>query len=103
MKISGINSINPYTTNINNSKCKFPSFKSEFVVDASSAVSRQQILTLGTLTSNFWIYRPMETFERMRYNTYGQIKIQVKDSKDTIFADILDRNYIKYTKTDNKI
>jgi len=101
MKVSGINSINPCTHVVDNSRGKSPSFKSEFVVDASTAVSRQQLLTLGMLTSNFWIYRPIETFERMRYNTYGQIKIQVKDSKDNVFAEILNKNYIKFTKTDD--
>lgn len=79
-----------------------PSFKSVYTVDTGSATSRQQVLTLGMLMSNFWVYNPRPTFNKIR-NTgvYGTVDINVKDYKDQIVERIFKNNNIKYTKQDN--
>ncbi|CCY63934.1 unknown [Clostridium sp. CAG:967] len=79
-----------------------PVFKSVYTVDTGSATSRQQVLTLGMLMSNFWVYNPRPTFNKIR-NTgvYGTVDIDVKDYKDQIVERIFNNNNIKFTKKSN--
>jgi hypothetical protein len=79
---------------------KAPAFKSEYVIDCSSAVSRTQVLTLGMLCNNFWMYRPRETFNQIKYNTYGQHRISFKDGRDNVVEKVLKENYINFEKVE---
>lgn len=77
------------------------SFKSKYEIDASSAISRTQIFTLGMLMNNFWLTNPVGTFNQLKYNSvYGKAVLNVKVDKDNIVERILDRNNIKYKKLD---
>ncbi|MDR1327283.1 MAG: hypothetical protein LBJ74_02620 [Heliobacteriaceae bacterium] len=80
-----------------------PAFKSEYIVDCSTAISRQQLLTMGMLFSNFWMYRPRETFNQIKYNSYGRHRISFKDGRDNIVEKILKDNSIGFQKVEKNI
>jgi len=79
-----------------------PTFKSEYDVDFATAVSRQQIFTLGMMFNNFWMYNPRPTFNQVKYNTYGQYRLRFKDNQDRIVEGILKENNIGFKKVENK-
>lgn len=104
MRIQSVNNISQQKQLFNQKRCTDPSFKSVYTVDTGTATSRQQVLTLGMLMSNFWVYNPRPTFNRIR-NTgvYGTVDINVKDYKDQIVERILNNNNIKFTKQGNNL
>ena len=76
-------------------------FKSKYEIDASSAISRNQIFTLGMLMNNYWMTNPRGTFNQLKYNSvYGKVVINVKVDRDNIVESILKRNNIEYKKLD---
>ncbi len=103
--------INSYNTNFYTGitggrkfQCQKPSFTSYYEIDGNSAISREQVFTLGTLMNNFWLQDTRNTFyEVKRKNVSGKFTVHVNDLKDRAFEDIMQRNNIKITKTDRKI
>lgn len=80
------------------------SFKSTYTVDTNTAVSRNQLFTLGALMNNFWINGAGNTFNRVKSRgVYGKVDINVKDYKDKSFESVLKNNNISYKKKDNNI
>ncbi len=78
-----------------------PDFKGRYEVDASTAVSRNQVFTLGMLMSNFWIRESRQTFNRARNNSvYGKVILNVNVNKETIVERILKNNNIQFKKLD---
>ena len=55
MRIQSVNNIPQQKQLFNQKRCTDPSFKSVYTVDTGTATSRQQVLTLGMLMSNFWV------------------------------------------------
>lgn len=87
--------------NINTSQ---PNFKSKYEIDASTAISRNQVFTLGMLMNNFWVRDPRATFNRLKYNSvYGKTVIEVNVNKDKIVERILKKNNIQYKKLDTTV
>ncbi len=81
-----------------------PNFKGKYEVDTSSAISRNQVFTLGMLMNNFWIFDARSTFNRIRYNSvYGKATVNVNVNKEALFERILKMNNIKYTKLDTNV
>ena len=71
---------------------------------ANSVISREQVFTLGTLMNNFWLQDTRNTFNEIkRKNVMGKFTVKVNDLKDKAFEDIMQRNNIKFNKTDRKI
>ena len=103
--------INSYNTNLStgmsnsrNVRIQKPSFTSYYEIDGNSAISREQVFTLGTLMNNFWLQDTRNTFyEVKRKNVSGKFTVHVNDLKDRAFEDIMQRNNIKITITDRKI
>lgn len=91
-----INSISNKQTNV--------VFKSKYEIDASTAINRNQVFTLGMLMNNFWMRDSRATFNRLRYNSvYGKTVIEVNVNKDKIVEGILKRNNISYRKLDTSV
>lgn len=78
-----------------------PQFKGKYEVDASTAISRNQVFTLGMLMSNFWIRDARVTCSQLRNNSvYGKVVFNVNVNKERIVENILKMNNIKYKKLD---
>ncbi|HIS37510.1 TPA: hypothetical protein IAC10_12970 [Candidatus Scatousia excrementigallinarum] len=78
-----------------------PQFRGKYEVDASTAVSRNQVFTLGMLMSNFWIRDARLTCSQLRNNSvYGKAILNVNVDKERIVENILKMNNIKFTKLD---
>lgn len=78
-----------------------PNFKGKYEVDATTAVSRNQVFTLGMLMSNFWIREARVTCNRLRNNSvYGKVILNVNVNKETIVERILKNNNIQFKKLD---
>ncbi len=78
-----------------------PHFKGKYEVDASTAISRNQVFTLGMLMSNFWIRDARLTCSQLRNNSiYGKAVLNVNVDKEHIVERILNMNNIKYKKLD---
>lgn len=78
-----------------------PQFKGKYEVDASTAISRNQVFTLGMLMSNFWIRDARLTCSQLRNNSiYGKAVLNVNVDKERIVERILNMNNIKYKKLD---
>ena len=76
-----------------------PEFKGKYEVDTSTAVSRNQVFTLGMLMNNFWLFDARTTFNKIKYNSvYGKVTVNVNVDKEHIFERILKMNNIKYEK-----
>ncbi len=85
------------TPNYNN----VPVFKGKYEVDASTAIGRNQVFTLGMLMSNFWIRDARLTCSQLRNNSvYGKVTMNVNVNKEHIFEAILKNNNIKFKKLD---
>ncbi|MBS6602932.1 MAG: hypothetical protein KH301_04145 [Brachyspira sp.] len=81
-----------------------PNFKGRYEVDASTAVSRNQVFTLGMLMSNFWIRDARFTCTQLRNNSvYGKAILNVNVDKERIVERILQLNNIKYRKLDTNV
>lgn len=81
-----------------------PNFNGKYEVDTSTAISRNQVFTLGMLMNNFWIFDARSTFNRIRYNSvYGKATVNVNVDKEALFERILKMNNIKYTKLDQTV
>lgn len=88
--------ISKITPNINQTN-----FKGRYEVDASTAVSRNQVFTLGMLMSNFWIRDARLTCSRLRNNSvYGNVILNVNVNKEKIVEQILKTNNIQFKKLD---
>ena len=88
--------ISKITPNINQTN-----FKGRYEVDASTAVSRNQVFTLGMLMSNFWIRDARLTCNRLRNNSvYGNVILNVNVNKEKIVEQILKTNNIQFKKLD---
>lgn len=91
--------IQPFTPNYN-----IPNFKGKYEIDTSTAVSRNQVFTLGMLMSNFWIMDSRNTFNRIRYNSvYGKATVNVNVTKEKIVEQILKNNNIQFKKLDQTV
>ncbi len=78
-----------------------PAFKGKYEVDASTAIGRNQVFTLGMLMSNFWIRDARLTCSQLRNNSvYGKVTMNVNVNKEHIFEAILKNNNIKFKKLD---
>ena len=78
-----------------------PNFKGKYEVDGSTAISRNQVFTLGMLMSNFWIIQSRQTFNQFRNNSvYGKVVMNVQVNKEKIVENILKNNNIAYRKLD---
>lgn len=78
-----------------------PRFKGRYEVDGSTAVSRNQVFTLGMLMSNFWIMQSRVTFNQFRNNSvYGKVTMNVNVNKEKIVEKILKNNNIQFRKLD---
>lgn len=87
MKINSINYTNP-------------AFKSNFTIDASTATSRQQLLVLGMMISDYWLDNAEETLNNIKSSgVYGKINITVNDYRDNEVEGMLKGNNISYHKT----
>lgn len=76
-------------------------FKGKYEVDASSAIGRNQVFTLGMLMSNFWIRDARLTTTQLRNNSvYGKVTLNVNVNKEKIFESVLKNNNIKFKKLD---
>ncbi len=85
-------------------KASQPAFTSYYEIDGNSVISREQVFTLGTLMNNFWLQDTRNTFNEIkRKNVMGKFTVRVNDLKDKAFEDIMQRNNIKFNKTDRKI
>lgn len=85
-------------------KASQPAFTSYYEIDGNSVISREQVFTLGTLMNNFWLQDTRNTFfEIKRKNVMGKFTVRVNDLKDKAFEDLMQRNNIKFNKTDRKI
>lgn len=85
-------------------KVSQPAFTSYYEIDGNSVISRDQVFTLGTLMNNFWLQDTRNTFfEIKRKNVMGKFTVRVNDLKDKAFEDLMQRNNIKFNKTDRKI
>jgi len=81
-----------------------PYFKGKYEVDATSAVSRNQVFTLGMLMSNFWIRDARVTCNRLKNNSvYGKVTLNVNVNKEKIVERILKSNNIQFTKLDTNV
>lgn len=90
--------IQPFTPNY------MPAFKGKYEIDTSTAVSRNQVFTLGMLMSNFWIMDSRNTFNRIRYNSvYGKAVVNVNVTKEKIVENILKNNNIQFKKLDQTV
>lgn len=90
--------IQPFTPNY------MPNFKGKYEIDTSTAVSRNQVFTLGMLMSNFWIMDSRNTFNRIRYNSvYGKAVVNVNVTKEKIVENILKNNNIQFRKLDQTV
>lgn len=90
--------IQPFTPNY------MPNFKGKYEIDTSTAVSRNQVFTLGMLMSNFWIMDSRNTFNRIRYNSvYGKAVVNVNVTKEKIVEKILKNNNIQFKKLDQTV
>lgn len=90
--------IQPFTPNY------MPNFKGKYEIDTSTAVSRNQVFTLGMLMSNFWIMDSRNTFNRIRYNSvYGKAVVNVNVNKEKIVENILKNNNIQFKKLDQTV
>lgn len=79
------------------------SFKSQYVVDGSSAVSRSQVFILGGLMCSHWVLNARETSNKARYNNvYGKLNMEVNEVKSPMFEKILQYNNITFQKVDPK-
>lgn len=97
-------SSNLQNTGQNLKKDSQPAFTSYYEIDGNSVISRDQVFTLGTLMNNFWLQDTRNTFfEIKRKNVMGKFTVRVNDLKDKAFEDIMQRNNIKFTKTDKKV
>ncbi len=99
MKINPI--LTSYTTPKNTKNSKLPSFTGEYEINGDTAVTRQQVFTLGMLMNNFWMYDARNTFFDIKLkHVYGKFNIKVNDARDHIVERILTNNRIEFKKLD---